>query len=221
MCSPCDLIVCLFARKTLNSGGVKAQRDSCDDEQYKENQLNYSRSSDSDNHKPNKRQKFVRGRKPSSSQRRLLLCVTPGNITEEKRVRRNLGTMEADQSVMGSNINSWEQGLQRENTENEIEGDESSYADKRLVNERDINCRCFSDNEPQKNSEKDSSTTKRIKSESDVDIDEELAEQKLLLDETSTWIDIKQTKNETRNGCETCNRFCNGEKDNRVVCTAL
>ena len=120
-----------------------------------------------------------------------------------------------------SNINSWEQGLQRENTENEIEGDESSYADKRLVNERDINCRCFSDNEPQKNSEKDSSTTKRIKSESDVDIDEELAEQKLLLDETSTWIDIKQTKNETRNGCETCNRFCNGEKDNRVVCTAL
>ena len=139
-------------------------------------------------------------------------------------MRRNLENEAADHcTTAGSNVSRGNKSLRHKNADQEIAGEKRSYSDKRLVNDRDVHCRCFSDNTPHRNSFKDSSATKRSKSESEVDIEEESADQQFFVDETLNWnhVDKRQSEKENENGCEKCQRFCNGNTDNRVICTAL
>lgn len=216
----CDLIICVFARKTLNRGGVKTPKVSYDGEEHKKNSLHKSKDN-----KPTKKQKLLRGGKPSSSQRRLLACVPRSDVMEEDRKRSYLGSEAADHNIAGSGCG--EHTLERSNADQKIDQEKWNYADRRLAaNERYVDCRWFSDNAPGRNSFKDSSMTRRRKSESDVDINVESINQKLLEEETLKGND-KKTSEKDKNAmgkgteCETCQRLLNDDKHDRVICTAL
>lgn len=157
-----------------------------------------------------------------SSHRRLLSYVPAGDVIEDDRMRRNRENNTTDYSIAGSKLSRVKQSLQHKHADQEIKG-EKRYADERHLKDRDDNCRCLSDNATRMSSFKDSSSsvTKRSKSESDIDINVESADKKLLLDEMVTWNGSKQSEKERQNGCEKCQRLYNRHEDNRVICTAL
>ena len=217
---PCDLNSFVFARKTLKNGGIKKRKESEDNAEHEQHQDNHLIASDSENNKANKRQKFIRGGK-SSSQRRLLSCVPRGVVTEGSRLRGNLGSRTADNSA-GSNISRGKRRLQHEYADQEIEGGKRRCAYMKYANNKNTDCRCFTDNGVRKDSFKDYSLPTRSKSESNVDIDVEQSQQKLLAEKTSSWNDKEPSKTLQENFCKTCQRFYNGDKDDRVTnCTAL
>lgn len=217
----CDLNSFVFARKTLKNGGIKKRKESEDNAEHDEHQDNYLITSDSENNKANKRQKFIRGGK-SSSQRRLLSCVPRGGVTEESRLRGNLGSRTTDNSIAGSNISRGKRRLQHEYSDQEIEGGKRRCAYMKYANNKNTDCRCFSDNGVRKGSFKDYSLPTRSKSESNVDIDVEQSQQKLLAEKTSSWNDKEPSKTLQENFCKNCQRFYNGDKDDRMTnCTAL
>ena len=85
----------------------------------------------------------------------------------------------------------------------------------------------MSDDTPRRNSFDDSLIIRRRKSESDVDINTVSTDLNLLEEQTFKRDDTRQrekdkymTDNET--DCEACQRrFNDGDKDNKVTCTAL
>lgn len=205
-----DLIICIFVRKTLNNGRVKTPKVRNDDKKHEEKPLHKLRDN-----KQTKRQKLLRGGKSSPSQQRLLACVPQGNVTEENRMRRHFGDEAADHKVPGSDCR--EQNLKGRNVDQEIERGKSNNVDRRWLSE----------NAPRRNSFDDSLITRRRKSESDIEINTESSDHNLLEEEAFKRNDKRQREKDKymtdkKTDCEACQRLLNGgDKDNKVVCTAL
>lgn len=199
----------VFARKALrNDGTKKGKGRTCFNE---EDRLYYQRTSDSTLPKKSKTYQFVCGKKPSPSQRKSTSSVPSSDFIEEDHLCKNTVSNTAEQ---GSNISLPDNFLQPRNPDVEIKGRRKNVHE-RLLTDRDVNCRCFSDIEHSINNFGDSSVMRRSKSESNVDTSSGSAEQSLLLDDTESWNDGRHI------GGGKCLRCYSGEVDSRIICTAL
>lgn len=154
------------------------------------------------------------------------MCIPRSDVTEENGRRRHFGGEAADHKVAGSNIGSREQSVKGIKADQEVEREKLNYADKRLTNERHVECWRLGDNAVRSNSFDDSLMTGGRLSESDVDIDTESTDQNLLEEKEFRRNDKIQSEKEKystdkQNNCETCQGLLNDDKHNRVLCTAL
>lgn len=218
MC-PCDLNGFAFVRKALNHGAVQTP----DDDGYnEESQDNYFRDSDCNNVKPNKRRKFFRGEKPSSSQKRLLSSFREGDVTKATRTNRQLGNKAVGKRIASSDIGLGKERFVHEYADEQIQEDERFCVGRSYTSSGDPDCRFFSDNDLRTNGLKEYSLPIKSKSECNVDMDvnQWQAKQKLLADETLSWNDNKQSRTR-QNECERCQKRCNSDQNEGVICTAL
>lgn len=175
-----------FPRKTLNNWPKgKTQKVSYEEENSKENI--FCKQKD---FKATKRQKFLRGEKPISSQRRLPTCVPLSDVMEDK-------------DLEGAGL--------------EIGKEKLNDTEKRRAH---VDSRCFSDHTPRRNSITDTLQTSRRKSDSDIDLKTELMDQHLSegVDQKEGEQDAQLLHNKTP--CETCQLLLSDEQNNRVICTA-
>ena len=214
------LITLVFARKTLNNGSAKTPKASYDDEKHRENSV--QKSTDI---KLTKRQRLLhRGGKLSPTQQRLLLmCIPQSDITEENGKHRHFGREAADYKVADSDIGNREQTVRDINADQEVEREKLNSTDKRLTNERYVECRRLSENAGRRNSFDESF---RTRSESEFAINTESTHEDMLEEKPFRGSDEIQSEEEkcgtdTQNNCETCKGLSNDDKHNRVICTAL
>ena len=213
------LIIRVFASKTLNNGSAKTPKASNDDEKHRENSV--QKETDT---KQTKRQRLLqRGGESSPSQQRILMCIPRSEVTDENGRRRHFGDEAADYKVAGSDTDCREQGVKDINADQEVKRKNLNCTDKRLTNERYVDCSRLSENAVQRNSFDESLVTR---SESDFDINTESTDQNLLEEEAFRISDKRESEEEkcgtdTKNNCETCQGLLNEDKHNRVICTAL
>ena len=214
-------MIYISARKTLNNRKVKTPKVSYEEERSEEDMLYKSKD-----FKSTKRQKFLRGGKPSSSQRRLLACIPLSDITEENRKRSYLESEAADDIIAGSDIGRKAKSKKGNSADQETEKEKWKHKDKRLANERYVDSRWFSDNANRRNSFKDLSAARRSKSESDIDLNTESTDQNLLEEEMSKGNVKKESEKDrhllrNQTPCEMCQRLLNDVRSNRIICTAF
>ena len=208
-----------FARKTLNNGSAKTSKASYEDEKHRENSV--QKSTDI---KLTKRQRLLqRGGKSSPTQQRLLICIPHSEVTEENGKHRHFGGEAADYKVADSDIGNRDQGAEDMNADQEVERKKLNGTDKRLPNERYIECRRLSENAVRRNSFDESLMTR---SDSEFATNTESTNQDLLEEEPFRRSDKIQSEEEncrmdTQNNCETCKGLLNDDKHNRVICTSL
>ena len=213
------LIIRAFARKTLKNGLATTPKASHDDEKHRENSV--LKATDT---RQTKRQRLLqRGGKTSPSQQRLLMCIPQSDITDENGKHMHFRGEAADYKVAGSDIRNREQRVRGINADQKVERERLNCAEKRLTNERYVDCRRLSENAVQRNSFDDSLTTR---SQYDSDINTESTDQNLLEAEACRRSDNTQSEEEkcrsdTQHNCETCRGHLNEDKHNRVICTAL
>ena len=198
-----------FPRKTLNNWPKgKTPKVSYEEDNSKENI--FCKQKD---FKATKRQKFLRGEKPISSQRRLPTCVPLSDVMEDK----DLEGAGADRNITGSDIDHKTHVMMDGDADLEIGKEKLNGTEKRRAH---VDSRCFSDHTPRRNSMTDTLQTGRRKSESDIDLKTELMDQHL-----SEGVDQKEGEQDTqllhnKTPCETCQLLLSDEQNNRVICTA-
>lgn len=167
--------------------------------------------------KATKKQKFLRGGKPSSSQRRLLACVPPNDVTENKDVEGEA----ADCNITGSDIGRKTHVMMGSEADREIDQEKWNDREKRCTNERYVDSRCLSDHTPRRSSNTDTLETGRRKSESDIDFKTELLDQHLSEEEDQKEGELETDLLHNKTPCETCQLLVNDEQNNRIICTAF
>lgn len=167
--------------------------------------------------KATKKQKLLRGGKPSASQRRLLACVPPSDITEDK----DLEGKATDRIITGPDIGRETHVMMGGKANREIDQEKWNDGEKRRANEKYFDGRCFSDHAPWRNSNLDTLETRRRKSESDIEFKTALLDQHLSEEEDKKEGEQVTDLLHNKTPCETCQLLLNDEQNNRVICTAF
>ena len=150
------------------------------------------------------------------------MSIPRSDVTDENGKHIHFRSEAADYKVAGSDIRSRKQRVKGINADQEVERKKLNCTEKKLTNEKDVDCRRLSENAVHRYNFDESLMTT---SESESDIDIESTDQNLLEEEASRRSD--KTQNEeakctsgTQNNCETCQGL-HDDKNSRVICTAL